>query len=368
MKITSIETFSNHQICFVRVKADNGGEGFGQTAPFHANITALVLHQQMAQYFIGAELNEPSDIAELAEKSIIAQYKFPWSYICRAVAGIETALWDLFGKLSGQPVYQLLGGTFRPIPVYGSSMSRSISPNDESIRMKKLKEEQGFRAFKFRIGDGVGKNADVFTGRTEQIIESVRKAVGSNTYLCADANGAYTPEKAIEIGRLLESFGVLHYEEPCPFNELEWTKQVSETLTVQVTGGEQDNDMAQWRRMIDMRAVDTVQPDVCYIGGISRTLKIADMARKAGMVCTPHSANLTMIPVFTSHLLMAIPNSGPFMELSIDDNFSQELFMETFQVCDGTFNVPIGSGWGLTIRPEWLSKSEYNISRAKNIE
>lgn len=347
----------------MRVKTDNGGEGIGQTAPFHANITALVLHQQMAQYFIGAELHEPSDIGELAERSIIAQYKFPWSYICRAVAGIETALWDLFGKLAGQPVYELLGGTFRPIAVYGSSMSRSISPAEEAMRMKKLQEEQGFRAFKFRIGDGFGKNEDVFSGRTEQIVSSVRKAVGSDTYLCVDANSAYTPEKAIEVGRMLESFGVLHYEEPCPFNELDWTKQVSDTLTIQVTGGEQDNDMVQWRRMIDIRAVDTVQPDVCYIGGINRALRVANMAHKAGMSCTPHAANRTMIPVFTAHLLMAIPNAGPFMEFSIEDNSSHHLFTETFQVFDGTFHVPVGPGWGLTIHPEWLSKSEYAVSR-----
>jgi L-alanine-DL-glutamate epimerase-like enolase superfamily enzyme len=100
--------------------------------------------------------------------------------------------------------------------------------------------------------------------------------------------------------------------------------------------------MAQWRLMIDIRAVDTVQPDVCYIGGINRALKVAHMAHKAGLICTPHAANRTMLPVFTAHLLMAIPNVGPTMESSIEGNSSQNLFTETFQVLDGTFQVPVG--------------------------
>ena len=68
----------------------------------------------------------------------------------------------------------------------------------------------------------------------------------------------HTPKKAIEVGRLLEDNGVCHFEEPCPYWEWEWTAQVTEALDVPVAGGEQDNDLAQWRRMIQMRSVDIV--------------------------------------------------------------------------------------------------------------
>lgn len=91
---------------------------------------------------------------------------------------------------------------------------------------------------------------------------------------------------------MLEQYGVCHYEEPCPYPQLEWTKQVADALELPVTGGEQDTDLAQFQRMISMHAVDIVQPDICYIGGLSRALKVARMAEAAGMTCTPPRGQL----------------------------------------------------------------------------
>lgn len=364
MRISQIETFSTRSLCIVRVRSEDGAEGIGQTAPFHANITALVLHQQLAKHFVGQEIHDASEIGALAERAIIAEYKFPWSYICRAVAGIETALWDLFAKQAEKPVCELLGGKPRPIEVYGSSMSRTISPADEAERLSRLAAERGFGAFKIRIGARWGQDADVYPGRTEEIVATVRKALPDDVQLFVDANSAYTPKKAIEVGRMLEAHDVRHYEEPCPFPELEWTKQVADALDVPVTGGEQDNDMAQWRRMIRMRAVDVVQPDVCYIGGVARTLEVADLAHKAGLTCTPHSANRSLIPVFTAHILASIPNGGRFMEFSIEkeDGFTDQLFTRPLEIQDGVLHMSEEPGWGVTINPAWLDAAEYAVS------
>ena len=96
----------------------------------------------------------------------------------------------------------------------------------------------------------------------------MRRALGDGARLLVDANSCYTPERAIEVGRFLESGGVEHFEEPCPYWELEWTAEVAAALDLDVTGGEQDCSLHQWRRMIELRAVDVVQPDVCYVGGL----------------------------------------------------------------------------------------------------
>ena len=92
------------------------------------------------------------------------------------------------------------------------------------------------------------------------------------------------------------------FEEPCPYWELEWTQEVTRALSIDVQGGEQDNDMAQWRRMIAMRAVDIVQPDICYVGGLTRAWRVAKMAEAAGLVTKPHAANVSLVTVFTMHL------------------------------------------------------------------
>lgn len=163
---------------------------------------------------------------------------------------------------------------------------------------------------------------------------------------------------------MLEQQGVCHYEEPCPYPELEWTKQVADALDVAVTGGEQDTDMAHWKRMISMHAVDIVQPDICYIGGLSRALEVAKLAQYAGMTCTPHAANHSMVTVFTMHMVAAIPNAGTFMEYSIEsDSWTESLFTSKLQVSNGQVQVPDGPGWGVTINPEWLEKTDYQISQ-----
>ncbi|TBL79344.1 mandelate racemase/muconate lactonizing enzyme family protein [Paenibacillus thalictri] len=361
MNIKSIETFSTRNICIVRVKTEDGAEGIGQIAPYHANISALVLHQQIAPQALGKDAER---IEQLVDAIVTAEHKFPGSYVCRAVGGLDTALWDLKGKRLGQSVCELIGGKPRAIEVYGSSMKRDILPEDEAERLKRLQDKHGFKAFKFRIANNFGNDVDVYPGRTEQIVPAVRKALGDGTLLYVDANSGFTPGRAIEVGKMLEQHGVVHYEEPCPYPQLEWTKQVTDALNLNVTGGEQDTDLVQFQRMISMHAVDIVQPDICYIGGLSRALEVARMAQKAGIPCTPHAANLSMVTVFTMHMAAAIPNAGRFMEFTVEsDSWANELFTSRFEVRDGRITVPDAPGWGVTVRPEWLEKAEYRISQ-----
>src|SRR5436305_2492824 len=149
MRIESVETFTRDPISIVRVVAEDGAEGFGQIAPYNADISAAVLHRQVARYVLGADAD---DLDGIADRCIEGEYKFPGSYVCRALAGVDTALWDLRGKREGKSVCELLGGRVRSVPVYGSSMRRDITPEDEAARLRRLRDEQGFRAFKIRVG------------------------------------------------------------------------------------------------------------------------------------------------------------------------------------------------------------------------
>ncbi len=360
MKIASVETFATRQVCLVRVRSDDGAEGWGQTAPFNADITATVLHRQAAPHVLGMD---PLAVDCVSDRVIDEEYKFPWSYVCRALAGVDTALWDLRAKLEGKSVCALLGGEPRPFPVYGSSMRRDTTPKDEARRLAALADESGYRAFKVRIGKKTGHDEDEWLGRTEALIPAVRAAVGPDVALHVDGNSCYTPAKAIEVGRLLERYGVDHFEEPCPYWELEWTAEVTAALDVPVAGGEQDNDLAQWRRMIAMDAVDIVQPDVCYVGGLTRALRVADIAHRPGKTCVPHSANHSLVTVFALHMMGAIPNAGPFVEFSIEpQGWAREIFAPTLEVADGHVLIPEGPGWGVQIREDWLQSAAHEVT------
>jgi L-alanine-DL-glutamate epimerase-like enolase superfamily enzyme len=112
-----------------------------------------------------------------------------------------------------------------------------------------------------------------------------------------------------------------------------------------------------------MHAVDIVQPDICYIGGLTRALRVAAMAAKANMPCVPHSANLAMVTVFTLHMLGAIPNAGPHIEFSIEPTgWTKGLYYPELQVRDGLVAIPDSPGWGVNINPKWLSAAKRQVS------
>ncbi|HLJ55058.1 MAG TPA: mandelate racemase/muconate lactonizing enzyme family protein [Chthonomonadaceae bacterium] len=363
MRIAEIATYATRHVTLVRVTAEDGAEGWGQTAPFNADITAQVLHRHVAPHVLG---RDEADVGAVGQDVVEREYKFPGSYVCRALAGVETALWDLRGKRAGLPVCALFGGAARPepVPAYGSSMRRDIQPKDEAERLARLTQSHGFRAFKIRVGSVCGHDRDQWPGRTEEIVPAVRAAVGGKCELLADGNSCYTPARAIEVGRLLEASGYGHFEEPCPYWELEWTAEAAAALTIPVAGGEQDTDLAQFRRMIGMDAVDIVQPDVCYVGGMTRALAVARMAAEAGKTCTPHAANRSLVTVFTMHLLAAIANGGPFMEFSIEPaSWATNLFDPPLEAVDGHVPFPgEGPGWGVRIREDWLAGAELQSS------
>jgi L-alanine-DL-glutamate epimerase-like enolase superfamily enzyme len=271
------------------------------------------------------------------------------------------------GKRAGKSVCELLGGTPGPLRTYASSMKRDITPEDEASRFLKLRDQFGFDAFKFRVAAEYGHDVDEWPGRTEAIIPTIRKALGDKATLLVDANSGFSPRRAIEVGHMLQDNGICHFEEPCLYWELEQTKEVREALDLDVTGGEQDCYLPIWRHMIEMKAVDIIQPDICYLGGMVRTMRVAAMGAAAGLPCTPHSANLSLVTLFTMHLLRAIPNAGPYLEFAIEEAdyypWQYGLYRKSpYDVADGHVIVSGEPGWGVEIHPDWLAKAEHHVS------
>ena len=367
MKIKSIETFSNEFVALCRLTTDEGSQGWGQLSPYNADISTTIMHRQVAPHAVGADVPDTAGILDMIHRIYEREHKWPGSYMCRALGGLDTALWDLHGHIQQKSVCELLGGIPRPFPVYASSMRRDITPEDEARRFADLQEKYGYTAYKFRVGKECGHDEDEWPGRSEAVVAAVRKALGDDVKLLVDGNSCYTPGKAIEIGRMLQDHGVCHFEEPCPYWEYDWTRQVTAALDLDVTGGEQDNSLALWKTMIEDRVVDIIQPDICYLGGLSRTLKVAEMAAATGIVCTPHSANLSMVTVFTLHMMGAIENAGPYVEFSIEDEidyypWQKGIFTEPLVARDGKVQIPPGPGWGVEINQAWLEAADYQIT------
>lgn len=364
-RIATLETFSTPHVAFVRVTTDDGQEGWGQCSTYHADITATIFHRQIAPHVLGRDAfgDIGATILHVEEK----EHKFPGSHRARALAGLDTALWDLRGRAMGKPVVELLGGRPGRLRAYASSMKRDITPEDEAARFVRLRDDKGFTAFKWRVGAECGHDGDEWPGRTEAVIPIVSRALSDGVDKLVDGNSGFSPARAIAVGRMLEDHGIGHFEEPCPYWEMEQTKAVTDALGLDVTGGEQDCEIGLFARMIEMRAVDIVQPDVMYMGGIARTLKVCRLAEAAGMPVTPHAANLGLVTMCTMHLLAAIPNAGKYLELSIEGPdyypWQEGLFRgDPYGVTDGHVTIPDAPGWGVEVNPDWLARSVRQVS------
>ena len=363
-RLRRIETFCTPLVGFVRVTAEDGTTGWGQVSTYNSDLTCEILHRQVAPWALGRGMDALEDvIAEIPRR----EHKFPGTYLRRAMAGLDTAVWDWRGKAAGKPVAELLGGSAGPVRAYASSMRRDISPADEADRLQELRDDLGFDAFKVRVGTECGQDRDEWDGRTEAIIPAIRKAMGPDAALLVDGNSGFGPSRAIEVGRILEANGYEHFEEPCPYWELEQTADVTRALSIDVAGGEQDWDLQQWKRIVAMRAVDIIQPDILYLGGMVRSMEVARMGHAAGLPCTPHAANLSLVTLFTMHLLRAVPNPGRYLEFSIEGDdyypWQRDLFQnDPYTITDGHAVVSETPGWGIEISPEWLAKSTYKCS------
>ena len=122
-----------------------------------------------------------------------------------------------------------------------------------------------------------------------------------------------------------------------------------------------------WQTMIDTGVVDIVQPDVMYLGGMTRTLHVCRMAEAAGLPVTPHAANLSLVTMCTMHLLRAIPNAGKYLELSIEGldyyPWQDGLFLgDPYAVDDGHVTITDAPGWGVEINPDWLERATWRAS------
>jgi L-alanine-DL-glutamate epimerase-like enolase superfamily enzyme len=363
MKITKLETFTTPFVSFTRLTTEDGAQGWGQLSTYHADITAEIFHRQIAPHVIGTSIDAMEDTLALIYER---EHKFPGSYLRRAQTGFDTAAWDWRGKRAGLPVTALLGGTPGRVRAYASSMKRDITPQDEARRLCALRDQYGFTAFKWRVGAECGRGRDEWEGRTPEVIRTVSQALGAVDKL-VDGNSCYAPAQAIEVGKMLQDHGISHFEEPCPYWEYDQTAEVRAALALDVAGGEQDCEFSSWALMIDRRSVDILQPDVMYLGGMTRTLEVCRMGAKAGLPITPHAANLGLVTICTAHLLRAIPNAGKYLEFSIEGPdyypWQEGLFLgEPFAIEAGCLTVSDLPGWGVEINPAFLETASYKAT------
>jgi L-alanine-DL-glutamate epimerase-like enolase superfamily enzyme len=263
----------------------------------------------------------------------------------------------MLGRIANKSMGELIGEIHNPkIAVYQANNNRGRLAEESIERIVKNVKSSDAKAVKFKIG-GRMSNPDTPPGRTEKLIPLVRKTFGDEMTIYADSNGSYDAKEAIRIGKILEEYKIDFYEERVPFDWYEETKQVADALTVPVAGGEQEPSMHNFRWLVGNNALQIVQPDIFYFGGMIRGMKVARMGASKGMQCVPHISGSGLGYLYMMHFVSAVPNAGPYHEFK---GFNTEIPLECntsdLKSHGGVVKVPTGPGLGVEIDPEYIAK------------
>ena len=358
--IESIELLRKGREYFVRVRSQDGGEGISMDNG-RMDVLQPILNRLVIPYFVGKDARD-------WEEHLFGVYRHGDNYklqglaLWSPVALVEFAVLDLLGRITGQSLGELLGGVIRTrIPFYVASGRRDTTPEQEVAYLKGLIEQTGAKAVKYRLGGRMSRNEDAMPGRTEKLIPLSRKALGDEIVIHADANSSYDPPQAIRVGRMLEDIQAIHYEEPCPFDNFDATKQVADTLSIPVALGEQESSQWRFQWMIRNRVADIVQPDLFYYGGLVRSRRVARMAEVCDLATTVHLSGGFGF-VYSLHFAACTPRIGPWQEYKKGVESYGQWFDPPLRIIDGALTVPQGPGVGIA-DPREILKGATRITR-----
>ena len=358
--IETLELLRDGDSFLCRVRSRDGAEGLSVGHGGLKVLYALFVHN-LQPFFIGKDAR---DLDLLLEKVFVYGFNFRYNGISigTPLATIELAILDLLGRIAAKPFGQLVGEIHNPeVSVYQATEYRE-KPVEESLELiRRDVAEYDARALKIKVGGLMFMTTDIRAvgppGRTEAIIPLVRRAFGDGMALYADANGFYSVEDAIRVGRLLEEYRYGFFEEPVMFDWYEETRQVADALTLPIAGGEQEYSLHGFRWLVANDALQIVQPDTYYFGGMIRSLRVARMAAAFGKTCTPHMSGGGLGVLYMAHFVSALRNAIPHHEFKgLRTSVPFECRTSPLKVVGGRVKVPTGPGFGVDIDPAYVAK------------
>ncbi|WP_020531270.1 mandelate racemase/muconate lactonizing enzyme family protein [Flexithrix dorotheae] len=355
IKISDVKTFRVDRGIFVKLETDAGYAGWGESSPNSTEIIESFIHNLLKKEVIG---RDPFDVEPIWDELFWKSHDLgPAGALPYAIAGIDLALWDLKGKILKQPVYNLLGGSFRKeMKVYGGfGVLGGKVPLEQAIKRAVNLAEKGFTIVKLRMQIREN-NLNPIPDPTLKYYTAIRKELPDSVELFVDPNEGYTASRAIQIGKELQQLGMKFYESPCPLENHKDTAAVVEAMDIPVLAGEKCYTRWQFRDLILQANPDVIQPDLIKSGGITEVKKVAALGQTFFKTLAPHNTKPTLGTAAAMHLLASISNAGPFIEF-----IETELYGEVMSVFDtlvefknGKLIVPQANGLGIEINEKKL--------------
>jgi L-alanine-DL-glutamate epimerase-like enolase superfamily enzyme len=349
----------------LRLETDDGLVGWGEGknaagSAGHYSTLVHLLNEEFCPRIIG---RDPADVTFIweslfngvrSEKAAMAGHAMPElarrGLTVAAISAIDIALWDILGKADGKPVWQLLGGRKADrLPAYASGGWADAKGIGEQL--KSYVRNGGFGAVKMRIGamDGAPRNSAAR-------VRAARKGIGSNIDLMVDAHGTYCVGDAKKLANMVADQDIFWFEEPVSAEDKVGMAEVRASTSIPIAAGESEATRYAFRDLALLKAVDVFQPDPAFCGGVSETMRIANLASAFNLRLAPHLR--AGAPCFFAGLHVCAASPASFViEYSLGANpMIHQLSKDKITVRDGMIEIPDGPGLGLNMNEAALKE------------
>ena len=339
------------------VETDAGVTGYGEA--WGPSAVTLASVDVVKPYFLGRTIYD---------REQVAPYFYNQRYhagiqntFTAALGGINIALYDAIGKLHGVPLFNLLGGQHSErIPAYASNGYFAAHPDNQLVEQTTSFRDQRFPGVKIKIGASAANDAERCA--------AARDILGPDIALMVDANGNYTVDQALDSMRAIAEYDIHFYEEPLPPTDFTGYTELRAAAPMAIAAGEAHYTGWDFKRLIDERCVDVLQPDLTLCGGLDETKAIWTLTRLANLRLSLHVWGGAVGLAAAVHFLASMPASPhtdriphPVM-LEYDrgrNALRDDLLVEPIPCIDGHLTVPTGPGLGVEI--DWDVVEKYRV-------
>ena len=387
MKVTEIETFvvgnppprhGGRYFIFVTVTTDNGVKGVGEAyvATFNPHLVAKMIEDVADRWLVGSN---PFNVESFWRRAYSSGYSSrPDPTLCGVISALEMACWDIIGKETNRPVYDLLGGRvhegLRSYTYLYPPSEDAYAPKDEPnlYTQPELAAEQalvelnkGFTAIKF---DPAGPYT-AFDGRqpslerinlSESYISALREAVGTRADLLFGTHGQFTPSGALRLAKRLEQYDPLWFEEPVPADDLTGMATVASGTSIPVATGERLTTVSEFAAVLNAKAAQILQPNLGRSGGILQGKKIASIAETHHALIAPHCYCGPVVAAANIALATCSPNFLILESIGTFDGFHADLLETPIKWEDGKVIPSKEPGLGVVLNEEVARAHPYS--------
>lgn len=369
MKVTEITVWSVHttqhrNFNFVRIDTDEGIHGVGELFCVGADAAVQSMVQYVSEWVVGMD---PLDRERIQKRILNYSRMNGGTVLYTAASAIDLALWDIAGKVAGLPVYKLLGAVRDKVPVYCHTRGKNSAEALEML-MPKI-EKYGYKACKTAVGS-LGYYP---TGKAEndlvEMFDGMRKALGPDFEIGIDMQSKiYEPYEGRRVCKLLEPYRPLFVEEPIRPDNLENWTELAQGVDVPIATGEQIFDLYTYERLLQLHAVDILQPDILLCGGITGMRKIAAMAEPSFRVISPHNPLSTLANCINVHFCMSTYNTTYLENEPREEGMDADLVTDILPVRDGFITPNDKPGWGMDLNYDFLASREAIVWSRVNLK